>query len=190
MTFNPNIPQSTDKPSQSQAQILTNFQQLNYVFSYDHVTFDAAASADRGKHYQVTYTQVGAPPSALSSNLIMFNQEVNSDSELFFVKDALSTVVQLTNGLPSVGSSGSTFLPGLAGSPLTLNWGSFTSSTPGSVSVTFNKAFSTSCYGVLLTQNSTATVNQYAVTSHSNSGFVAVVNPAFSTNYFYIAIGS
>ena len=62
MTYSPNIPQAADIPSQSQSQILTNFQQLNTIFSRDHFAFDDATSNLRGHHQFVQLTRQAADP--------------------------------------------------------------------------------------------------------------------------------
>lgn len=49
MTYNPNIPQPTDRPSTSQGQILINFTELNNKFSLEH-----NGLAVNGKHKFVT----------------------------------------------------------------------------------------------------------------------------------------
>ena len=49
MTYNPNIPQATDRPSVSQGQILTNFLQIEDVFGQNHVEFDDVVVNNRGR---------------------------------------------------------------------------------------------------------------------------------------------
>lgn len=63
MTYNPNIPQVGDDPSQSQGQILTNFSEINTRFGTDHVQFNDATPADRGEHLQVTLNTFKADPT-------------------------------------------------------------------------------------------------------------------------------
>ena len=66
MAYKPNIPQSTDNLSQSQIDMLGNFQQLNTSFLVDHYTF-ADLTANNGKHNTVTTpAYVAAPPTGLA----------------------------------------------------------------------------------------------------------------------------
>ena len=51
-TYTPNIPQPTDNPSQSQNQILENFQVLATAFSANHGAYNAG---NQGQHAQVTF---------------------------------------------------------------------------------------------------------------------------------------
>ncbi len=57
-TYTPNIPQPTDDPSQSQNQILENFQVLDAAFTVNHGPYNGP---NEGKHNQVTF------PSGLQS---------------------------------------------------------------------------------------------------------------------------
>lgn len=52
MAYNPNIPNTSDFLSVSQAQIKNNFNDANTIFGFDHITFDA--STNQGKHNSVT----------------------------------------------------------------------------------------------------------------------------------------
>lgn len=63
MTFNPQIPQAGDRPSNSQAQLLTNFGQLNTLFNADHVAYNDATVANRGLHRKVTFITSVADPA-------------------------------------------------------------------------------------------------------------------------------
>ncbi len=113
MTFNPNIPQSADIPSQSQGQILTNFQELNTVFDVDHVPFDDATAVNRGKHDQSTYIELGADPATLSDEVAFYSKDSGGNSRLFMRQESSGTVIQMSGDDPvNAASSGSTFLPG------------------------------------------------------------------------------
>lgn len=52
MAYNPNIPNSSDFLSVSQAQMKNNFNDANTIFGFDHITFNA--STNQGKHNSVT----------------------------------------------------------------------------------------------------------------------------------------
>jgi hypothetical protein len=99
MTFDPTIPQPTDRPSASQAQLLNNFTQLNTVFSVDHVAFNA--TTDRGEHNQITLNSTVADPGLGDPKCSLYIKTVAGDSELFFEKydnTAVANLVQqMTN---------------------------------------------------------------------------------------------
>lgn len=98
MTYNPNIPQASDIISQSQAQLLTNFQQADLIFDVDHVTFDNATVADRGKHRKADFIRLGADPGSAATQLVVYEKLSGTSSELFFQRDNVATVTQLTGG--------------------------------------------------------------------------------------------
>ncbi len=60
--YNPSVPQSTDRPSISQGQLLANFSELNTIFAINHVTFNATTNA--GKHTYVAMIAQAAPATA------------------------------------------------------------------------------------------------------------------------------
>ncbi len=63
MTYNPNIPQPTDNLSNSQAQFLANFNQLNVQFAIDHTGFNTGSGNGDGFHKKVTLPGNVAVPS-------------------------------------------------------------------------------------------------------------------------------
>lgn len=86
MTYNPNIPMSTDLISDSQANLLTNFGQLDTVFGQDHIEYSAAV--DRGKHKFSTYTdQVGTEPTPAANELAAYAATVGGITSLRYRKD-------------------------------------------------------------------------------------------------------
>lgn len=62
--YNPDIPQPTDQPSQSQGQILDNFTSINEIWDVNHYTF---ASANGGKHkFLQLPIQIAAPATGVN----------------------------------------------------------------------------------------------------------------------------
>lgn len=110
MTFNPSIPQATDRPSRSQSDLLNNFTQLNTVFDVDHVTYNAAA--DRGEHTKITLNDVIADPGLADPKCSVYIKTVAGDSELFFEKydnTAVANLVQqMTNLVVTTAAAGGT----------------------------------------------------------------------------------
>lgn len=142
-TYNANIPQPTDQISQSQDQILQNFQSIQSLIDVNHVDF---ASGDQGKHKWVTMPVQGAIPPAGSGfaagEIGLYNavDTFNSKNELYVNKTNQVTVVQIpltasilsVNSAPALGSFGWTQLP----SGIIIRWGSFTSITGPNATVT------------------------------------------------------
>lgn len=108
--FDPSVPQSGDRPSNSQAQLLNNFTQLNTVFDVDHVTFNAATG--RGEHNKVTLNSVIADPGLADPKCSLYIKTVAGDSELFFEKydnTAVANLVQqMTNLVVTTVANGGT----------------------------------------------------------------------------------
>ncbi len=141
MSFNPNIPQADDLISESQQQILDNFGQLNSVFDQDHVKYDDATVADRGKHKQSTYTELSADPATLVNENVIYSKDVNAITQLFFRKQSSGTVIQMTAEDPIRATDGTSFLPGLATGGILIQWGQVLIAGGGPHEVTFPTAF-------------------------------------------------
>lgn len=186
MTYNPSIPQPTDIPSQSQAQFLTNFTQLNTIFAEDHVTFNDASASNRGKHNKSTYVG-GTDPTTAAGEIAVYSKSVTSGVELFMRDQSSGTVIQLSNGAPIATSNGSTFLPG----GITMNWGSFTFSGTSNT-ITYATAYTSAPFSVVLTPiNSSALGTPGRVGTTTLTGFT--INTASSVSlgsWFYISLGT
>jgi hypothetical protein len=121
-TYNANIPQPTDQISQSQDQILQNFQSIQNLIDVNHVDF---ASGDQGKHKWVTMPVQGAiPPSGsgfASGEIGLYNatNATTTVSELYINKTDQVTVVQVPstastlsiNSAPAMNAGMWTYLP-------------------------------------------------------------------------------
>jgi hypothetical protein len=83
MVYFTNIPQPTDRPSDSQSQLLQNFQTLDTVFTVDHLAFSAGLTP--GYHKQVTFDDnhvPGAAPTGTKS--ILYTKDVDGEPALFW----------------------------------------------------------------------------------------------------------
>jgi len=95
MVYFNNVPQPTDKPSQSQAQIASNFSDLDTVFNKNHIGFSQANN--RGEHRKVTFNSVIANPNAASPKANLYIKTVAGASQLFYQNgNAASNVKQMT----------------------------------------------------------------------------------------------
>ena len=187
MSYNPNIPQASDIPSQSQGEMLTNFSQLNTVFDVDHVPFNDGTVSNRGKHDQSTYIELGADPSTAANEVAVYCKDVGGNSRLFMRQESAGTVIQLSGANPTSGTSGSTFLAG----GLIIKWGVRTSPSDG-VSVTFaGGAFPNNVFALTLGErrNGTSQTSTY-FTSLTTSGFIIRTNTGSNDALHYIAIGN
>lgn len=136
MAYQANIPQPNNLLSQSQDDILNNFQAIQTLIGVNHVNFN---DADQGKHKWITFPQQGAtPPGGSGFNpgeLGMYNAiySVSTQNELFINKTNQATVVQIpstasilsVNSAPASISAGYSYLP----SGIILRWGSVTGAT-------------------------------------------------------------
>jgi hypothetical protein len=132
MAYQANIPQPTDLLSQSQSDLLNNFQALQTLIDINHVDF---ASGDQGKHKWVTFPLQGATPPAgsgfLAGELGLYNatSSLTAQNELYINKTNQATVVQVattasilsSNSAPAQNSFGWTMIP----SGIVLKWGNF-----------------------------------------------------------------
>jgi len=136
MAYQANIPQPNNLLSQSQDDILNNFQAIQTLIGINHVNFNAA---DQGKHKWVTYPQQAATPPAgsgfLATELGAYNAvyTLTNQNELYINKTNQATVVQVpstasvlsANSAPAQNTQGWTLLP----SGILLRWGNFSGFT-------------------------------------------------------------
>lgn len=140
MSYNPDIPQANDDPSQSQGQILSNFQTLNTFLSVNHVPLN---DGDQGKHANVVMPEQSADPATAANESALYCKEFDVDgmgtlvSTLFFRNEGSGDVT--TFGGPSLrASSGYTYIPG----GLLVQWNTVTVTSNNNVAfpITFGAA--------------------------------------------------
>ncbi len=151
MTYNAGIPQATDVISESQGQLLTNFTQLNTIFGFDHVTFNDATAADRGKHDQLTLVQAAGDSATAVDENALYSKNDGGNTRLFFRQENNGTVIQLTGADPVLAAAGSTFLPGLTAGNILVQWANVAATN--NVAITFATAFSAAPFVVLFMQD-------------------------------------
>jgi hypothetical protein len=111
MTYDPNIPAAPTNLDVSQAEINTNFSELNTQFAVNHGAFNA--SSDQGKHKFVTFVErantAEDPPNPKKDEVILFQSEDNAGQAELYVKqnDPSGTNAQTyqftKTGIPFVG---------------------------------------------------------------------------------------
>ena len=149
MVYYDAIPQSTDDPSDSQSQLLTNFGTLNTVFANDHVNYTTTpAQGLQGQHQFVTFNNVTTNPSLTYPTGRMYTKTFGSGTaypELYF-NAPTSTAVQFYPLIPSIKAIVTFQSTGVVGAQTlittnTLNYN--VASVTAAGSVTFTVTFTT-----------------------------------------------
>jgi hypothetical protein len=137
------IPAATDIPSQSQAQIQTNFNNIIGWSAVDHVEYGAA---NAGTHNQVTFNKIfsSAPAVPGAPQSLLFTQnDAFSNPQLFYYT---GTATASSNQYVAA-TSGSTLLMG----GIILKWGQFTlTGTAGTSTISFVPAFPNTVFSLQL----------------------------------------
>jgi hypothetical protein len=96
MAYNPNIPQATDIPAQSQSQILANFTDIYNWVGVNHVSFDLTGA---GKHNFVSMPVQGSTPVTVAGELALFSQTsaITGVPEMAWVQQSSGAVVEFTS---------------------------------------------------------------------------------------------
>ena len=145
MAYNADIPQAADDPSQSQGQLLGNFQELNTSNSVNHVAYN---DADQGKHKFMQMPEQSAAPTTAADEGGLYTKEVPTlaVTGLYFRDESSGTERQLTNlsitNLVNAGTAAGTLYR--VDSPLRFTiYSGVTNAFSGSATVTFPSAYAT-----------------------------------------------
>ncbi len=190
MSYNPSIPQADDLISESQLAIQTNFSQLNTIFEKDHVEYDNATTADRGKHKQSTYPDSSSDPATAGNELALYSKDVGGNSRFFMRQESSGTVIQLSGIDPVLMTNGYTFLPG----GVIFQWGEIApvsgkSSTP----VSFPIAFPNTVFQVVITGDHSSSVGSFDAWILSGTialGGFTIRNNVHNFAFHWLAIGN
>lgn len=196
--YQPLIPTGSVGLNLDYQNIQKNFQQLDTTFGIDHTTFSNGTS-NNGYHKVVHLMAQSGTPGAVAGSGELYtrtiNDNINTDTELFY-QTAGGLVIPLTRNFePRPQSRGFTMLPG----GLILQWGQISASS-GSATVTFSDspgmAFPSSCYNVtaqlFYTGSAPTGRATIAVKLNTNVSFTYVLlNPdgASYNGFFWTAIG-
>ena len=179
MAYDRNIPQPTDLISNSQADLLANFQAIDSGttgtgtgFSRNHVTLTDGTNG--GLHNRIDFYQALASP-AISGFVASEYPKTVTNIELFY-KNATQDM-QISNSLLTA-ASGEGMLPG--GLQIRCGGG-----TANNTSTTFTTAFPNACIAVVATLNTS--VGTIQITAKSATAFTA--NSSSSGAMYYVAIG-
>jgi len=192
MAYNENIPQASDNPSQSQAQILDNFQAISTAFNTNHGNFNAA---DQGKHSFLQMPEQSSAPATSANEMGFYTKEssLTSIAEMFIRRESNGTEIEFTSSLGA--ANGWTRLP----SGILLKWG--TGSGSGAHTTNFPTGATIPVYaavytGFVVTADSSGTPNTFATfrsvstTGISVYGSRRTSTTSTATTYNYLVIGS
>ena len=117
MAYNNNIPLATDRPSDSQPQIRSNFAGIQTLITVDHVNFDLA---NQGFHNKVTLpVQAVLPVLAINNGFFNFLHPATNKNQTYIhnqlfgaaTSDIPMSASILSSAVPAQGASGWTYLP-------------------------------------------------------------------------------
>lgn len=94
MVFKPNIPQANDILSDSQGDLLGNFQQLDTSFGIDHFPF-SDQTADNGFHKKVTLPGNVAAPTPGAGYGDIYAVTTASITQPYWIRDAQATIYNM-----------------------------------------------------------------------------------------------
>lgn len=104
MVFKANIPQGTDFISQSQRDMIGNFESVDDIWGKrqdanvgDHVPLTNAKIDDFGKHKKTTLVEQALAPGTGANEVAYYSKAVNSSSEIFYEEQSAAAEIQLTS---------------------------------------------------------------------------------------------
>ena len=112
MVYNSNIPQPTDRPSDSQSQLLGNFQDLKTFLDRNHVAIaNPGVDLDEGKHTFLQMPEQGTVPATLANEGAVYTKDSGVSTQLYFREESNGAEIQLTGIVPgsTVAASYTTF---------------------------------------------------------------------------------
>lgn len=195
VTYDPNIPQPTDFPSDSQAQLLGNFSYLipssasTTGLSKDHFMTLGSTNTGDGTHRWVTFRANQPTPGFAQGVGVLYTNLANGQAQMYYNNgggDIQMTIVKPISGLdaaiPSYAagppSKGVSFLPG----GFLIQWGTSSTGNP----TVFPVAFSVSP-SVVMTPG--GTLNNTLVPIVTLNGLTGFSVSSNVSSYFWHAIG-
>ncbi len=183
-TYNDNIPDALNNPSQDQPKMKANTNSIDSLINVDHVSFN---QANGGYHKVVHILNNGGNPGQLGGLGQLFTNLTGGEVNLYYESD-LGNVTQLTNNA-ALGTNGIIVL-----GKLTIEWGQVNPATSGTP-IIFPRAFSGTPYSIQITVKDNNT-NHRAFASYntaSTTQFIPILlssngNPE-TDNIAWIAIG-
>jgi hypothetical protein len=192
--YDPNIPQPDDLISDSQSEILANFQQLNTQFGIDHQPLWDGSENGNGYHQWISFFKaLTSPPAlpnlfppALVNPSIEYTQTVGTDAQLFFKNS--TTIAQLTGLVPVTTTSGATGSGIITPWGLILNWGATVLGNSGTTKFQIPYTTFPTTFPVVLLTPLSSFATTAIVTTENNETFSWSNTPSASQVFFF-AIG-
>ena len=106
MVFKPNIPQSSDFISQSQKDMIGNFETVDYIWGKqdaenenigDHISLTNPKEDDQGAHKKLTFVEQSVEPAPGVNEITLFTKDTSAQPELFYRRDGDAAGIQLTS---------------------------------------------------------------------------------------------
>ncbi len=178
--YTANIPQPGDDPSQSQDQILQNFQSLENAFDKNHVTLQDLTN--RGLHSFLQMPEQLADPTTAANIGAWYTKAIGGVTRFVMRQEGNGSVIQMTGPDPVIAQNpGMTFLPG----GLLLQWGG-TVTVAGLFGFAFAQPFS-NVYQCLCIASTNGTVATNLAYTFDNNGIIGSLSA--NSTLTYLAIG-
>lgn len=184
MSFQSNIPKTTDLISVSQGDLLNNFTSMQSTFAVDHYGFNPAANLGFHKHVTMTNDPGNVPAPAVGFGSA-YATTVNSATYPFWQRDNTGTPYSL---LPIKAFGGFT-ANNPAVSVFTLPYGNIATivrTSPNNFTVTFTDALPNATYLTIVTTTSSGTVPGFV--SQSATNFVLTTAENINTVIKFIIV--
>lgn len=198
MTYDTGTPQATDRVSDTQQPILTNFQQLNIVYGTDHYAYDDGSSNAR-RHRKVTLPSAAGIPSTAASVGAMYAKTTSSVTWPFWRRDGSGTDFPMMP-IKAMGTVSTTGHSGAQTIDAAINVATVSASSTPTFTVTFTTDMLTNLYVILICPFN-ATPNGYipVVNSQTAHQFTfqmlrlkddlsGSLDPAFPTSFYFACI--
>lgn len=180
-----NIPQPTDKISQSQPKILDNFGSIETLIAEDHTSFSTASP---GWHNKTTFPVQGSAPSFAAGNIGLYNLQsaTTSDNQLYFTDNSGNKRPLTVKKQSGLVNAGWTLLP----ANIFLGWGASASSVGSTFTWTVNFGFPalSNVYSVVLT-GANGTANTLVTLNNYNNTGMTVTYSATPASFTFMVIG-
>ena len=144
-TYFNNIPQSDDDPTDSQPQLLSNFQAILNAQNRNHVDFNDLANS--GRHEVIELKDQASNPTPISGFGDLFVKKVGVEPQNLFFLDDNSKEFQLTNAF-TANTKGQATLPG----GLQFQWNTQSGVLNLSTPLLFNEEFDSPAFNVQISE--------------------------------------
>jgi len=190
MAYNANIPAASDLISQSQSQILANFQALSPVGN-GYLDMPVKVSAPTFGAGDTGFYNLNNATTSTNETYLILNRTAPADAPAFVAMSAskLSDTAMASSG------NGWSYLP----SGLLIKWGVVAAAT-ASVAITptvtsggpnFNRVFTVYVTGLDTSANTNFTCGQNTTANNTSGNFTAYcANPSATTSISYLLIGA